>query len=242
MIGATTGCTWCDSNYPAHAIGNDLFHMHGGDAHVCAQGEGAMQVTKLDRAIVVFGPQGSGKTHTAARIAAKYGADRIIDEWDGVSDLAPGDLALTTVMPPYKRPAYQKPYRTFSIAEFLIPPSRQQAVLAWALENFGPVAGHREERAARMVEEAIEAAQACGLAQDMVHRIATRVYGRPTGTLAQEIGGLAITLDALAEIAGLDVQAEADREWTRVKSLPREWWQRKHAEKVTAGTANLRAA
>lgn len=116
---------------------------------------------------------------------------------------------------------------------------RQERVLAWAVENFGPIARNRDERAARLVEEAIEVAQAEGLSLAILKRIADRVYARPAGELWQEIGGLAITLDALAENAGLNVQDEADREWSRVVSLPKDWWQRKHAAKVAAGTADL---
>lgn len=119
---------------------------------------------------------------------------------------------------------------------------RQARVLAWAVENFGPVARNRDERAARLAEEAIEVAQAEGVPLEIVKRIAERVYSRPAGALGQEIGGLTITLDALAENAGLDAQAEGDRELARILALPKDWWTRKHAEKVAAGTADLTAA
>lgn len=123
-----------------------------------------------------------------------------------------------------------------------MPLDRQQKVLAWALENFGPVALNRDERAARLVEEAIEVAQAEGLSLEVLQRIAERVYSRPAGKLAQEIGGLAITLDALAENCGLSVDQSANDELERILALPKDWWTRKHAEKVAAGTANLSAA
>lgn len=117
--------------------------------------------------------------------------------------------------------------------------NRQKKVLAWAIENFGAIATNRDERAARLVEEAIEVAQAEGLPLHILQKISERVYARPAGKLAQEIGGLAITLDALAENAGLSVQAESAREWARVLSLPKDWWARRHAEKVAAGVADL---
>lgn len=85
----------------------------------------------------------------------------------------------------------------------------------------------------------IDEAQAEGVPVDLVEKIAGRIYARPPGKLAQEIGGLAITLDALAENAGLNVNEEADRELARVLSLPKDWWARKHAEKVAAGVADL---
>lgn len=120
--------------------------------------------------------------------------------------------------------------------------SRQARVLAWAVESFGEIAKNRDERAARLVEEAIEIAQAEGVPLDVLKRIAERVYERPAGELGQEIGGLGITLDALAENAGYDVRLETERELACILSKPKDWWARKHAEKVAAGTANLSPA
>lgn len=121
-------------------------------------------------------------------------------------------------------------------------PTRQSIVLKWALDNFGQIALNRDERAARLLEEAAEVAQAEGLRGDLICRILNRVYSRPAGQLSQEIGGLAITLDALAENAGLSVETEANRELARILALPPDWWKRKHAEKVAAGVADLSVA
>ncbi len=117
--------------------------------------------------------------------------------------------------------------------------SRPAKVLAWAVANFGDCATERLERAARVAEEGIEIAQAEGLPGEVVGRILERVYSREPGELGQEIGGLALCLEACAENAGLDLESEARREWERISSLPKEWWEKKHAEKVSAGTANL---
>ena len=117
--------------------------------------------------------------------------------------------------------------------------SRQRKVLAWAVENFGFIAKNRDERAVRLAEEAIELAQVEGVPLDVVMLVAQRVYSRPVGELRREIGGVAITLDALAENLGLSVATEADRELARVLSKDKDWWTRKHGEKVKAGTADL---
>ena len=117
--------------------------------------------------------------------------------------------------------------------------ARQRKVLAWAVENFGFIAKNRDERAVRLAEEAIEVAQAEGVPLDVVMTVAQRVYSRPAGDLRREVGGVAITLDALAENAGLSVSEEADRELARVLSKDKDWWTRKHGEKVRAGTADL---
>lgn len=45
---------------------------------------------------VLSGPQGSGKSRHAAEIARLLGATSIVDEWDGVSPVPAGALALTS--------------------------------------------------------------------------------------------------------------------------------------------------
>lgn len=113
------------------------------------------------------------------------------------------------------------------------------AVLQWAVNSFGAIALNRDERAARMTEEAIEVAQVEGVPVDVIQRIAARVYSRPVGELGQEIGGLMVGLYALAANSGIDLDAEFRREFDRVLSKSREHWARKHTEKVAAGTADL---
>lgn len=115
----------------------------------------------------------------------------------------------------------------------------QKKVLDWANNSFGSIACNRDERAARLVEEAIEVAQVEGLPLEIVKRITDRVYSRPPGDLANELGGVGITAEALAENAGLDFEQCTQCEWERVLSKSSEWWEKKHAAKVAAGTADL---
>lgn len=115
-------------------------------------------------------------------------------------------------------------------------------VLHWAIKAFGPTAANRQERAARLVEEAIEVAQACELSSYIVERILQRVYQGEPGELAQELGGVMLTTMALAENASLSVEDCAQTEWRRVLDKPLEWWKEKHAAKVAAGTADLAPA
>lgn len=115
----------------------------------------------------------------------------------------------------------------------------QSDVLAWAVRSFGPIAQNVDERAARIAEEAIEIAQVEGVPLDTIKRIADRVYSRPAGERWQEIGGTMIGILSYAEIVGLSMAECTRREFDRVLSKPREWWQKKHAEKVAAGTADL---
>jgi NTP pyrophosphatase (non-canonical NTP hydrolase) len=116
---------------------------------------------------------------------------------------------------------------------------KQKEVLAWAVEAFGDTALRFQERAARMVEEAIEVAQAEGLSPEIVRKILDRVYSRPPGDLWQELGGLMITAMALAENQGLDLHDCARQEFARVQSKTKDWWTRKHQEKIEAGTAHF---
>lgn len=120
--------------------------------------------------------------------------------------------------------------------------SRQRQILAWAKQTFGPTAGNADERAARLVEEAIECGQAAGLGKDVVARILERVYSRPVGELGREIGGTGMTLEAFAEVAGYSVNDEVDREFARVLGIDREAFRMKHHDKVMDGIADLIAA
>lgn len=52
-------------------------------------------------AIIIHGPQGCGKTTAAQHLKAKYGAQRVVDEWRPGVTLLPGDLALTNLKPPF---------------------------------------------------------------------------------------------------------------------------------------------
>lgn len=117
--------------------------------------------------------------------------------------------------------------------------TKQSDLLAWCVSTFGAqsaLAPH--ERAARLVEEAIEVAQAVGLGGHRVAKILQRVYDRPAGELRQEIGGCAFTLAALAEAAGLNVEHELQREYERVMSIDPEFFRAKQAAKVAAGTGS----
>jgi hypothetical protein len=96
----------------------------------------------------------------------------------------------------------------------------QKDVLVWTVDNFGHSACNRDERAARLVEEAIEIAQAEDVPLDVLQRIAVRVDSRQIGELGQEISGLGLTKLGLAENCGVDFASATIREWRRVMSRP----------------------
>ncbi|WP_159407444.1 hypothetical protein ACCQ13_14820 [Xanthomonas sp. NCPPB 1638] len=47
--------------------------------------------------VVVYAPQGAGKGRHADALAQMFGCTHVVDEWDGLSPLADGALALTSV-------------------------------------------------------------------------------------------------------------------------------------------------
>ncbi|WOB06516.1 hypothetical protein [Piscinibacter gummiphilus] len=102
--------------------------------------------------------------------------------------------------------------------------SLQQRVQPWLMECFGPmIAGDREERNHRFLEEAIELVQACGCSASEAHQLVDYVYGRPVGEPDQEVGGVMITLAALCLANGLDMHDAGERElariWTMVEKI-----------------------
>lgn len=114
---------------------------------------------------------------------------------------------------------------------------RPKEFLAWAVETFGPVALERKERLARFVEEAIELAHADGMKRADLDRLIERTYSRPIGHLWREIGQAQACLETYAEAIGVSADEQAQKEFDRVRSIPREEWTRRHAAKVDIGIA-----
>lgn len=116
--------------------------------------------------------------------------------------------------------------------------SRPIKALLWAIDIFGAkVATDRKERARRMLEEAMELAQAEGLTAIEQARIADRVWRRTPGHLWQEIGQLQMTLDCLAANVGVSADEQAELEFARVQRITKEEWAIRHAAKVKLGIA-----
>lgn len=112
---------------------------------------------------------------------------------------------------------------------------RPRDFLTWALRIFGPLAADRRERAMRFTEEALELAQSAGLERGAIDKILDRVFSRPPGDLPREIGQSAATLELLAESQGLSTEQEAQREWERVRAIPKHVWDHRHGAKIALG-------
>ena len=113
---------------------------------------------------------------------------------------------------------------------------RQLAVALWAIECFGEVeARDVPQRAIRLLEEAVELAQAAHIGEHIVHHLVQFVYGRPIGEVKQEVGGVSCTLLALC--AALDTSADMleQAEVVRVLGKPRDFFTQRNAAKNAAG-------
>lgn len=111
--------------------------------------------------------------------------------------------------------------------------------LQWAVKTFGPIARNRDERALRLLEEAIEFAQAEGVPMDVAQRQLLHTYSKPPGDPVKELSGVALTLDACAENLGYHASALLRQEFKRVQEKPQSYWDTRHATKAAEGRANL---
>jgi NTP pyrophosphatase (non-canonical NTP hydrolase) len=118
-----------------------------------------------------------------------------------------------------------------------LPRDQRQAMLVdWARMAFGEAeATGIPQRGLRLLEEAIEAFQACGGDEAMAHKLVSFVFARPPGTVGQELGGVAVTVLLLAAAAGLSADEEEAREVHRVLSKPLREFSERNASKNAAG-------
>jgi NTP pyrophosphatase (non-canonical NTP hydrolase) len=113
---------------------------------------------------------------------------------------------------------------------------RQAQITAWARAAFGEAeATGIPQRGVRLLEEAVEAFQACGGDEAMAHKLVKYVFERPPGQIGQELGGVAVTVLALAAAAGLSADEEECREIHRVLSKPIGEFTQRNAAKNAAG-------
>jgi hypothetical protein len=113
---------------------------------------------------------------------------------------------------------------------------RQHRVFVWAANAFGE--GHARsipQRGIRLAEEAIEAAQAAGCERAMLHKLVDYIFDRPVGNLGQEIGGVGLTLLALAEAADESADAREASELERVLAKPLAHFAERNRVKNDAG-------
>lgn len=111
----------------------------------------------------------------------------------------------------------------------------QRRIRTWVESRLGPAAMSKHERALRMLEEASELAQACGVTTSEACLVAEHVWARPVGETKQELGGAALTLIGCAEACGQRLQECAIRELQRIELLPSEKFRRRQRENASRG-------
>lgn len=112
----------------------------------------------------------------------------------------------------------------------------QKRVTAWAVECFGEEeATSLPQRALRLLEESVELFQACGNSVEMARKLVDYVFDRPPGDVAQEIGGVSVTLLVLCAAAGMSADVEERREIVRVVSKSASHFSDRNAAKNTVG-------
>lgn len=113
---------------------------------------------------------------------------------------------------------------------------RQRTVSDWCRNAFGDdQASGLPQRGIRLLEEAIEAAQAAGCERDMSHKLVDFIFDRPAGELKQELGGIGVTVLALAAAANLSADVCETREIERVLSKPLTYFTQRNQAKNDAG-------
>lgn len=103
-------------------------------------------------------------------------------------------------------------------------PAFQQRVQPWLLDCFGSaIAGDKEERSNRFLEEAIELYQAADGIRADAHALVDYVFDRPTGERPQEVGGVMLTLAAFCLAHKLNMhqcgEIELARVWTKLPQI-----------------------
>lgn len=113
---------------------------------------------------------------------------------------------------------------------------RQRTLSEWAQAAFGAQqASSLPQRAVRLLEEALEAYQAAGGDRDMARQLVDFVFGRPVGSLHQELGGVGVCVLLLAAAANLSADTEERREIDRVLSKPLAEFTQRNQAKNDAG-------
>jgi hypothetical protein len=85
------------------------------------------------------------------------------------------------------------------------------------------VIGDKLERADRFIEEALELVQATGYSAYRAHALVDYTFNRPVGEAFQEVGGVTVTLAALCNPHGIDMDEAAETElarvWTKIEKI-----------------------
>jgi NTP pyrophosphatase (non-canonical NTP hydrolase) len=112
----------------------------------------------------------------------------------------------------------------------------QKRVSRWVNTRFGnECLKDSHERALRVLEEALELAQAAGVTSTEIVTVATHVWSRPVGDIRQEHAGVLVSLLASATSNGIDLEDAVVEEIERIFDVPLAKIQEKQRLKNRAG-------
>jgi hypothetical protein len=118
----------------------------------------------------------------------------------------------------------------------LIRDRRQQDVADWVTSVFGAeVLAQEDERGARLLEEAVELAQALGVTRATADKIVARVFQNEPGHPWGEIAHVGITLLACAAAVSVSADEVEHNEIVRLRQIPPEKWRASHEAKRSSG-------
>lgn len=107
----------------------------------------------------------------------------------------------------------------------------------WVRSTYGAASLYSlENRALRVLEEAVELAQAENISQEQVARVVARAYSRPVGEPSQEVAGTFFTLLVYARVKGVEPIRALATEVLRVEAMDPEHFRAKQQDKIAAGT------
>lgn len=162
------------------------------------------------------------RTETPATVEVEPVAWRVNDPEYGWTLYHDGDGARQVaarngwiIEPLYLRPTMASPAVTVERDQ------RQARTFEWTNAAFGAEhANSLPQRGLRMVEEAIELAQACEVNPEQIHKLIDYIYAKPAGDLKQELGGVGLTVLALAGAAQVSADECEAVELARVLAKP----------------------
>lgn len=96
-------------------------------------------------------------------------------------------------------------------------PSFQSRVADWLHSCFpASLYSNMTERGDRLLEEVFELLQSKGYDRSRIATLVDYVWGRAIGEPSQENGGVMVTLAAYNAVAGLDMEADGEKELARI--------------------------
>lgn len=97
--------------------------------------------------------------------------------------------------------------------------SAQLRIAQWVFDTLGAENyNNPQERSVRLLEEAMELAQALEVDRKVLHRLVDYVYNRPVGEVSQELAGSAVTLLACAASTNVSLSDALLKEIERIET------------------------